>query len=73
MCGSKFFMGGHEEIKKVYLAKFQNFYYINPKKMGGTGPLGPPSSAPPGGMGWSEVGSYVQKSTIFFHTMTLLW
>ena len=23
------FYGGHEEMKKVYLAKFQNFYYIH--------------------------------------------
>ena len=44
MCGSKFFMEGHGEVKKVYLAKFQNSYYINPKKMGGHRPPRPPST-----------------------------
>ena len=47
VCGSKFFMGGHEEMKKVYLAKFQNFYYINPKKMGGHRPPRPPQFRTP--------------------------
>ena len=47
VCGSKFFMGGARwNKKKIYLAKFQNFYYINSKKMGGG--HRPPSSAPPG-------------------------
>ena len=51
VCGSKFFMGGHEEMKKVCLAKFQNFYYINPKKMGGHRPPRPPQFRTP----WSKL------------------
>ena len=30
-----------EEMKIVYLEKFQNFYYINPKKMGAQAPSAP--------------------------------
>ena len=45
-----FYGGARLKRKKNFLpefGKFCNFYYINPKKMGGLCPLGPPSSVHP--------------------------